>query len=158
MSRRSSHISGALDSLSSSSRRSAHRYVCLQCLHRASTRRSTSNTHLYSPTSTPSLRQSYATQPSIGDKLGWHKKFANAMNKRMWKEGEAPPAPDESLEKPRQKGIPDSSPARAPISLADDSNYTPATSGEGLEMIGGPTGWWEAAWDEEHQFQGYFIS
>jgi hypothetical protein len=34
-------------------------------------------------------------------------------------------------------------------------NYIPATSWDGLDRIGGASGWWEEAWDAEHQFEGY---
>lgn len=37
----------------------------------------------------------------------------------------------------------------------DDVDYKPAVSGEELERVGGPSGWWEEAWDAEHQFAGY---
>ena len=33
--------------------------------------------------------------------------------------------------------------------------YVPATTWDGLEMIGGAEGWWEEAWDRENQFEGY---
>ena len=41
--------------------------------------------------------------------------------------------------------------------LPDDgaSNYVPATTWDGLEHIGGASGWWEEAWDQEHPFYGY---
>jgi hypothetical protein len=32
--------------------------------------------------------------------------------------------------------------------------YVPATSGDGLEQVGGATGWWEEAWDQENHFEG----
>ena len=33
-------------------------------------------------------------------------------------------------------------------------DYVPAQTWDGLEHVGGTTGWWEEAWDEEHQFTG----
>ncbi|KAI4162869.1 MAG: hypothetical protein LQ342_003586 [Letrouitia transgressa] len=36
----------------------------------------------------------------------------------------------------------------------DDPDYKPASTWHGLESIGGPTGWWEKEWDQEHQFFG----
>ena len=33
-------------------------------------------------------------------------------------------------------------------------DYVPASTWDGLEQIGGATGWWEDAWDKEHQFTG----
>ncbi|MCJ1477174.1 hypothetical protein MMC13_005845 [Lambiella insularis] len=35
------------------------------------------------------------------------------------------------------------------------ADYVPATTWDGLDHIGGATGWWEEAWDEEHQFEGF---
>lgn len=43
--------------------------------------------------------------------------------------------------------------APTPDQAAQEQGYTPATSLEQLEPIGGPTGWWEDAWDKENQFQ-----
>ena len=37
------------------------------------------------------------------------------------------------------------------------SNYVPATTWDGLEQIGGATGWWEEAWDNEHPFHRYVL-
>lgn len=37
------------------------------------------------------------------------------------------------------------------------SNYVPATTWDGLDQIGGATGWWEEAWDQEHPFQRYVL-
>ena len=47
----------------------------------------------------------------------------------------------------------DANPAATPL----DVDYVPATTWDGLDQIGGAAGWWEAAWDEEHQFQGYAL-
>ena len=33
--------------------------------------------------------------------------------------------------------------------------YQPAATWDGLEQIGGATGWWEEEWDQEHSFEGY---
>ena len=54
-------------------------------------------------------------------------------------------------------------PVDAPIAQSIDSgvlaDYVPATTWDGLDHIGGATGWWEESWDAEHQFEGYdFIS
>ena len=34
----------------------------------------------------------------------------------------------------------------------------PATTWDGLESTGGPTGWWEDAWDKSHPFEGFVRS
>lgn len=33
--------------------------------------------------------------------------------------------------------------------------YVQATTWDGLEQIGGATGWWEEAWDKVNQFEGW---
>ena len=38
-----------------------------------------------------------------------------------------------------------------------DPDYKPAQTWDGLERVGGPTGWWEEQWDREHQYLGYAI-
>ncbi|KAL8935293.1 MAG: hypothetical protein Q9211_004770 [Gyalolechia sp. 1 TL-2023] len=78
------------------------------------------------------------------------------MNRRMWKKRGEPSTSDESPEKlgVEVQGQPD----QPPTAVDDDADYTPAVSGEGLEIIGGPTGWWEKAWDEQHQYQGFMRS
>ncbi|KAL8749012.1 MAG: hypothetical protein Q9184_006973 [Pyrenodesmia sp. 2 TL-2023] len=96
--------------------------------------------------SIPSLRRTYASGPL--------ERFQNAVSKgvsnRIFKKGEADEISDQQKERE-----PAPSSLRNPTPPIDDSDYTPALSGEGLESIGGPTGWWEQAWDEEHQFQGF---
>ena len=37
---------------------------------------------------------------------------------------------------------------------ANAAGYVPATTWDGLDQIGGATGWWEEAWDKENQFKG----
>ena len=44
--------------------------------------------------------------------------------------------------------------AEAEVVAEAEAEYEPATTWDGLERIGGPTGWWEEAWDREHQFEG----
>ena len=44
-----------------------------------------------------------------------------------------------------------------PDQAAKEESYKPATSLDDLEPIGGPSGWWEEAWDKEHQFKGYVL-
>ena len=39
----------------------------------------------------------------------------------------------------------------------DKRKYDPATTWEGLEWIGGQSGWWEADWDREHQFKRWAL-
>ncbi|KAL8912676.1 MAG: hypothetical protein Q9172_007458 [Xanthocarpia lactea] len=104
--------------------------------------------------STLSHRRSYATEPTLPDKL--QSFFNEKIGKRMFKDGQIP---DTGADRVKQAGnkpaIPpkDTDPATGPLN--DDPYYVPAMSGEELEVVGGPSGWWEKAWDEEHQFQGW---
>jgi hypothetical protein len=47
--------------------------------------------------------------------------------------------------------------AAAPLTTppVPTEGYVPATTWDGLESIGGASGWWESDWDRENQFQGY---
>ena len=38
--------------------------------------------------------------------------------------------------------------------LDPEEGYVPALSADGLERLGGATGWWEGAWDSENQYHG----
>ncbi|KAL9023094.1 MAG: hypothetical protein Q9180_008395 [Flavoplaca navasiana] len=140
----------AFSSPSAASPNSASQYVCLHCRHRASIRQTTISPAL---SSTLFNRRSYATEPSIPDKFQAY--FNKTIGKRLFKDGKIPGTVDETDQ-------PDDKPASPPgvektttEPLDDDPDYKPATSGEGLEAVGGPTGWWEKTWDEEHQFQGW---
>lgn len=75
------------------------------------------------------------------------------ISKRLFKKGEGPVEQD--LTQPKDEEVVAQRPIQDAMPPVDDSEYTPAVSGEELERIGGPTGWWEQAWDDEHHFQGY---
>ncbi|KAL8922153.1 MAG: hypothetical protein Q9208_005348 [Pyrenodesmia sp. 3 TL-2023] len=79
--------------------------------------------------------------------------FSKGFSNRLFKKGEADEISNQQKERETAP-----SPSPDPTPPIDDPDYTPALSGEGLETIGGPTGWWEQAWDEEHQFQGFMKS
>lgn len=131
---------------------SSSRYVCLQCRHRASLRPSA----LFSPTdsSSPFQRRTYATEPSLPDKFQAY--FNKTIGKRLFKDGKIPGAAEDNTDRPQSEpAIPPNDEGTATAPLDDDPYYTPATSGEELESLGGLSGWWEKAWDEEHQYQGY---
>ncbi|KAL8992021.1 MAG: hypothetical protein Q9169_007439 [Polycauliona sp. 2 TL-2023] len=123
------------------------RYICQQCRHRAS---------LPPPAISPTIfpipfnRRTYATEPTIPDKFQAY--FNEKIGKRLFKDGQIPGAPREDDAKQ-----PDEEPAYPPARdiVVDDSDYKPATSGEELEAVGGPSGWWEKAWDEAYQFKGW---
>ncbi|KAL8935798.1 MAG: hypothetical protein Q9216_005250 [Gyalolechia sp. 2 TL-2023] len=158
MTQRVSQLPHTLGSLKSTLPSPSPRHVCLQCRHRASLPKPPANRQVHLLTETPSRRRTYATESRMADRV--HKRFADFMNKRMWKEGHAPTLPDES---PREPGTEVQEQPQRPYqepttSVVDDPDYIPAVSGEGLEVIGGPEGWWEEAWDEQHQYQGFMRS
>ncbi|KAL8986897.1 MAG: hypothetical protein Q9177_003846 [Variospora cf. flavescens] len=113
------------------------RHVCLQCRYRAALQQAPSR-RLISPYPDPLLQRTYAT----GALEEFQEKLSEGMRKRVFRDGQGSP-PDEPLKPPRDD---------TPV---DDIDYKPAVSGEELERVGGPSGWWEEAWDEEHQFVGY---
>lgn len=125
------------------------RYICLQCRYRASHQQAPSRRPQTTPYSTPSLQRTYATGPieKIQDAV------TRGIGKRLFKKGEGPPLEGNVGQAQDEKTEPSTTQDTVPA--VDDSDYTPAVSGEELETIGGPTGWWEEAWDAEHQFQGY---
>ncbi|KAL8910301.1 MAG: hypothetical protein Q9171_004386 [Xanthocarpia ochracea] len=130
---------------------SSYRYVCVQCRQSASLR-----IPAVSPavSSTLSHRRSYATEPNLPDKFQSY--FNEKIGKRLFKDGQIPNTGADGVKQPgNEPAIPpkDTEPATGP--LDDDPYYVPAMSAEELEMVGGPSGWWEKAWDEEHQFQGW---
>ena len=49
----------------------------------------------------------------------------------------------------------DATEATRTMDNATSVDYVPATTWEGLDQIGGSTGWWEEAWDAENHFTGY---
>ena len=95
------------------------------------------------------------------------------MKKRLFKEDPTPPQkpespqpqPDTEVGAPISTGPTTGSPPDDVVeggeavpphrrNPSDDPSYIPAASSEGLEMIGGLTGWWENAWDEQFKFRG----
>ncbi|KAL8657322.1 MAG: hypothetical protein Q9226_002038 [Calogaya cf. arnoldii] len=123
-------------------------YICLRCRHSSSLRRPSHSTAV---SSTPFHRRSYATERSLPDKF--QDAFNNTIGKRLFKDGKIPGAPGE---KPAKKpAVPPGDEGTTTDPVGADPYYTPATSGEALEVLGGASGWWEKAWDEQHQFQGW---
>ncbi|KAL8766968.1 MAG: hypothetical protein Q9209_006380 [Squamulea sp. 1 TL-2023] len=125
-------------------------YVCLHCRHHASLRQ---------PSLLPAVlsisihRRNYATEPTIPDKFQAF--FNRTVGKRLFKDGKIPTTEEEIANRPeKEPAIPPSN-EQPTDSIDDDPFYTPATSGVDLEAVGGPIGWWEKAWDEEHQYQGW---
>ncbi|KAL9583665.1 MAG: hypothetical protein Q9203_004986 [Teloschistes exilis] len=157
MKRRPSSGSLSLNNFLSPSAYTSSRYVCFQCRHRASLRRQSLLPLL---SHAPGHSRSYADRPAVIEKF--NKGVENFIVRTMFKEDPRRPEPDKTKPPSEQEppGVTDIgeglvAPPRAPM---DDPDYKPATSGEGLEMIGGPTGWWEKAWDEQFQFKGFMPS
>ncbi|KAL8965006.1 MAG: hypothetical protein Q9183_004084 [Haloplaca sp. 2 TL-2023] len=156
------------------------RFICLQCRYRSSLRRSPIRTSLHA-IHTSSLhrprpaclrpasrvgQRNYANKPGGIEKM--QDGITNFMKKRLFKEDptlpqkpESPqPQPDTEVEAPTVSppdDVVEGGEAVPPHrrNPSDDPSYIPAASGEGLEMIGGLTGWWENAWDEQYQFRGF---
>ncbi|KAL9579453.1 MAG: hypothetical protein Q9212_005098 [Teloschistes hypoglaucus] len=157
MKRRPSSGSLSLNNFLSPSASTSSRYVCFQCRHRASLQRQPLLPVL---SHAPAHSRSYANRPAVIDKF--NKGMENFIVRTMFKEDPRLPEPDKTKPPSEQEppevtdiGEGPVAPPRAPM---DDPDYKPATSGEGLEMIGGPTGWWEKAWDEQFQFKGFMPS
>ena len=124
-------------------------YICIQCRLRAIS-------HLQKSafsTSTP--------RKASNDKLPYSEK----LRRRIWGT-DTPPGQkdpyvrespsDQSKTQQQDVSISDSS-SEIDATTAEDvrqSAYVPATTWDGLEQIGGATGWWEQAWDQEHKFRG----
>ncbi|KAL8696869.1 MAG: hypothetical protein Q9224_002576 [Gallowayella concinna] len=147
MKRRTFQLSSSLSTPAILCRTPTSRYICLQCRHRV---RQQCPAPRVKSTTTPSLHRTYATEPSIPNRL--QQFVAERIAPKMWKDGIVPqrnpkvPATEEEVIQ---------HPVKSTQPTKDDVDYTLATSGEGLETIGGPTGWWEKGWDKEHQFQGF---
>ncbi|KAL8724415.1 MAG: hypothetical protein Q9181_006837 [Wetmoreana brouardii] len=161
-----------LSNLTLSSTGSSSRYICIQCRHRASVRQTPAV-----PTLSQSLplARSYADNSSGVDRL--QEGVTGFLKRRLFRQGDTPrPQNEESQiqqgkeiridKQPQEQHTVESDvqtqdadigqrPLGGTAPVTDDPDYKPATSGEGLEMIGGPTGWWEQAWDEHHHFRGF---
>lgn len=48
-------------------------------------------------------------------------------------------------------------PYNATLPSVTSGDYTPATTWDGLESIGGPEGWWEETWDHNNRFEGLVL-
>ena len=93
-------------------------------------------------------------------------KVADKMRKKIWgtetPPGQEDPYGDRSFVGERNKNMAEDNQESADTSeiavaseqAIDQGEYVPATTWDGLEHIGGATGWWEDAWDQEHQFKG----
>ena len=125
-------------------------FICIQCRHRAIS-------HLSKTAFSTST-----SRKADNDKLPYSEK----LRRRIWgtdtPPGQLDPYTQESaLERKRrldreESSVSESASETDTASLASDAkfDYVPATTWDGLEQIGGATGWWEEAWDQEHKFRG----
>lgn len=128
-------------------------YICLQCRRRAHLNPLSSSLQ-----STPSLGRRNAS--TSRDKTPYTEK----LRKKIWgtetPPGEADPYGNESrfdrskLQTEEQEPEPETVDTNA-VAATSDVDYVPATTWDGLDHIGGASGWWEEAWDKENKFQGY---
>lgn len=128
-------------------------YVCLQCRHRVFAL--AGNARILHPVSTSSRH--YAS--SGGD----DNTFTERLRRRLWKTDPPGPKDPYSSEKwDARKAAKEANriakeDATATNPTGQDfagEQYEPATTWDGLEQIGGATGWWEEAWDRANQFDG----
>ena len=81
--------------------------------------------------------------------------FTEKLRRRIWG-SETPPGQEDPY-----KSIKDQTEQVDPLPVTAEGqataaqlDYVPATTWEGLDQIGGATGWWEEAWDAEHKYSG----
>ena len=119
-------------------------YICARCRDRTikETRRA--------PISTSASR--------TAEKIPFSEKF----RRKIWGTDTPPGQADPYTKEPNEKGkdakelsglehIASEDPT---IAVGPQLDYVPAETWDGLEHVGGATGWWEEAWDKEHQFIG----
>lgn len=128
-------------------------YICLQCRHRVFAL--PRNARILHPVSTSSRH--YASSGND------ESTFSERIRRRLWKT--EPPGPEDpySHEKWDAQKAAKAADRRAKENAivtnptGQDSageHYVEATTWDGLEQIGGATGWWEEAWDRMNQFEG----
>ncbi|MCJ1386501.1 hypothetical protein MMC17_009627 [Xylographa soralifera] len=95
--------------------------------------------------------------------------YTEKIRRKIWgtqdPPGQADPYGDASILDQTKKQTPKPEPELMDqVSTAKDkplsssaayADYVPANTWDGLDHIGGATGWWEEAWDEEHQFTSF---
>lgn len=133
-------------------------FVCLQCRQRASVAAQqgkpsiptsyTSQRHASSMFNTEKYRKKiWGTSDPPGQKDPYEREDSIDSSKALnEKEAELPPASEVVRES--------SDDELTREQKLEDEGYVAATTWDGLERIGGKTGWWEEAWDQQHQFTG----
>ena len=90
--------------------------------------------------------------------------FTERMRRRIWgtdtppgqKDPYAPkgtPGSEPNVPRERKKVKAPQEPEEPAPAVYQDT-YVPAMTWDGLDRIGGPSGWWEEQWDQEHHFTG----
>jgi hypothetical protein len=143
------------------STRFASCYVCFQCRHRAST--IAPRARIFPP-----VRTSVRPYASSG---GRENSFSERFRRRLWKteppgqkdpysfeERDALRAAAEAKPAARENAVEEIGSPTASIPASESEPYVPATTWDGLEQIGGPTGWWEEAWDQVNRFEGSVVT
>jgi hypothetical protein len=143
------------------STRLASCYVCSQCRHRAST--IAQRARIFHP-----VRTSFRQYASSG---GRENSFSERFRRRLWKteppgqkdpysfeERDALRAAEEAERAARENAVEDVGSPTASVPDSGSEPYVPATTWDGLEQIGGPTGWWEDAWDQVNRFEGSVVT
>ncbi|MCJ1285603.1 hypothetical protein MMC26_004944 [Xylographa opegraphella] len=134
-------------------------YVCIRCQHSLSAR-----SFAILPKSIPVGIQRHAS--TAREKTPYTEKIRRKIWGTQDPPGQADPYGDASVLDQTKKQTLESEPEQAveerpttgdePLSTsAANEDYVPATTWDGLDHIGGATGWWEEAWDEEHQFTSF---
>lgn len=137
----------------------ARGFICLQCRHRSALAAQRGAL----PTSIPISLQRHASSASQFDSL------TRKIRRKIWGT-DNPPGQEDPYGGPSQFELVESKVKKDPVAAAEKApgedvdpsdtaaiNYVPATTWDGLDQIGGATGWWEEAWDRKHPFRGYVL-
>lgn len=133
-------------------------WICLRCRKQALA----SILHSPAPASiSPSYRR-YSSSTNNPKPKDDPNSFTEKLRRMIWKQdppGPADPYARQSITH-QTKSLIKKSAVDSNVSQASSvqSEYIPASSWDGLEQIGGATGWWEEAWDRDHQFEGYILT
>ena len=104
-------------------------------------------------------RATIATSASRAAEPNRQLPFSEKLRRKIWGTDTPPGQADPYTKQPKDVKGALASDERVTLenhTLAADSqlDYVPASTWDGLEQIGGATGWWEDAWDKQHQFTG----
>ncbi|MCJ1392172.1 hypothetical protein MMC18_005039 [Xylographa bjoerkii] len=154
---RSFHSSSLVRQISHSTR-SRLGYVCIECQHGLK-----AHPFAIAPKSISLVNRKQAS--TAREKTPYSEKIRRKIWGTQDPPGQADPYGDASVFDQTKKQTPqlepelvDEVPPTGPKSVSSSAayaDYVPATTWDGLDHIGGATGWWEEAWDEEHQFNGF---